>query len=54
MLYIKSSDLIDLTTETLYLLTSLCLLPYLFQTQAAAILLLEFNFFFFLRFHAIS
>lgn len=49
MLYIKSSDLIDLTTETLYLLTSLCLLPYLFQTQAAAILLLEFNFFFFFK-----
>lgn len=43
----KSSDLIDLTTETLYLLTSLCLLPYLSQTQAATILLLEFNYFFF-------
>lgn len=41
------------TTETLYLLTSLCLLPYLSQTQAATILLLEFNYFFF-RFHAIS
>lgn len=50
MLYIKSSDLIDLTTETLYLLTNLCLLPYFSQTQAATILLLKSStIFFFLK-----